>query len=666
MIGLTLHRMLEGHIAGSGLSAAGRRDTDHGRQDKSADRGRAHVVGWIGVFSPVAPSAVGARRRFVNEFNLLSACRGRVGNRIGMSARDDGIRIRPGRIRPGDRGAKRQNSFVGEVMRAAKKAGHTGRGFGRTGASNSRSAFGRGRRAALTLSSRSSVRRVVIMARVVRRRGHQFVAAPLARHVAYLKREGVTRSGEDARLFDAASDNTDGKAFAERCAEDRHHFRFIVSPKDTVQMADLRAFTRELMTDAERDLGTKLEWIAVDHWNTDNPHIHIIVRGRADDGRDLVISRDYISEGLRQRAAERVALELGPRTEKEIHESLKKEVEAERWTSLDRALRNIAAESVGFVDLRPGATGEDEELRVLLIGRASKLEHLGLAEPIGPAQWSLKPDVESTLRDLGARGDIIKTMHRAIRRAGREPDVSAFALHGEEPAGPVVGRLVERGLQDELKGTAYAIVEGVDGRTHHLRFADLELTGDGELGAIVEIRSYADANGRNRLSLAVRSDLAVDAQVSAAGATWLDRQLIARDPPQMGGGFGAEVRQAMERRADHLIDHDLAARQGQRVVFARDLLNTLRRRELDSAAARLSAETGLTHHPSTEGEHVAGVYRRRVILASGRFAMLEDGLGFQLVPWRPALEQRLGKQASGVMGPTGVDWYFPRKRGLAR
>jgi type IV secretory pathway VirD2 relaxase len=289
-----------------------------------------------------------------------------------MAARgDDDIRIRPGRIRPGHRGAKRPSSFVGEVMRAAKKAGHTGKGFSRTGAHNSRSTFGRGRRAALALSSRSPARRVVIMARVVRHRGRQFVAAPLARHVAYLEREGVTRDGEDTRLFDAASDNADGRAFAERCAEDRHHFRFIVSPEDATQMADLRAFTRELMNDAERDLGTKLEWVAVDHWNTDNPHIHVLMRGRADDGRDLVISRDYISKGFRQRAAERVALELGPRTESEIHQSFRREVEAERWTSLDRALRNIADGSAGFVELRPGAAEEDQELRGLLIGRAA-------------------------------------------------------------------------------------------------------------------------------------------------------------------------------------------------------------------------------------------------------------------------------------------------------
>jgi type IV secretory pathway VirD2 relaxase len=118
----------------------------------------------------------------------------------------------------------------------------------------------------------------------------------------------------------------------------------------------------------------------------------VLVRGRADDGKDLVISRDYVSKGLRRRAAERVELELGPRSEKEIRAGLEKEVEAERWTSLDRALRDIADENAGFVDLRPGASGEDPELRRLLVGRAGKLERLGLAEPIGLAQKRSRVD----------------------------------------------------------------------------------------------------------------------------------------------------------------------------------------------------------------------------------------------------------------------------------
>jgi type IV secretory pathway VirD2 relaxase len=503
------------------------------------------------------------------------------------------------------------------------------------------------------------------MARIVRHQGKRFRSAPLSKHVAYLKREGVTRDGADARIFDVKSDNADSKAFAERCENDRHHFRFTVSPEDAAEMTDLRTFTRELMADAERDLGTKLDWVAVDHWNTDNPHIHVLMRGRADDGRDLVISREYISRGFRARAEECVTLELGPRSEQEIRFTLEKEVEAERWTGLDRVLRGAADDGAGVADLRPGVPDSDPELRRLMIGRVAKLERLGLAEQVAPGCWTLKPGIEGTLRDLSVRGDIIKTMHRAIISAGREPDLTGFALHGDQLAEPVQGRLVARGLHDELRGSAYAVIDGVDGRTHHLVFSDLEVTGDAKPGAVVEMRAYEDGQGRKRSSLATRSDVAIEAQVTAPGATWIDRQLLAKETTLSRSGFGAEVREAMDRRLEHLAEEGLVRRQGQRVVFARDLLDTLRKQDLTVAAAKLSTETGLTHRPSIEGEHVTGVYRQRLTLSSGRFAMIDNGLGFQLVPWRPALEQQLGRQVSGVLVPGGnVDWSFGRKRGL--
>ena len=359
-----------------------------------------------------------------------------------MSARDDEINLRPGRIKHGNQGAKRPKSFVGQVMRAARKAGHTGKEFGRGSGSRGRSTFGRGRRAALAVASRSPGRRVVVMARIVRHQGRRFRSAPLSRHVAYLRREGVTRDGADAQMFDATSESADTKAFADRCEDDRHHFRFTVSPEDANEMADLRTFTRELMTDAERDLGTKLDWVAVDHWNTDNPHVHVLVRGRADDVQDLVISRDYISRGFRTRAEERVTLELGLRSEQEIRSALENEVEAERWTSLDRVLRSAADEGAGVADFRPGIPDIDPELRKLMIGRATKLERLGLAEQVAPGCWTLKPGIEGTLRDLSVRGDIIKTMHRAITGAGRDPDLTGFALHGDQAADPVQGRQI--------------------------------------------------------------------------------------------------------------------------------------------------------------------------------------------------------------------------------
>ena len=574
-----------------------------------------------------------------------------------MSKRDDELTPRPGRIR--------DKSFVGQVMRAAKKAGHSGKRFGGGGRRSTGSSFGRGRRAATARALRSNSRRVVMKARVVRHQGTRFRSASLANHISYLRREGVTRDGSNAQMFDATSEAADEKDFAERCVDDRHHFRFIVSPEDAKDMGDLRAFTRELMRDAERDLGTKLDWIAVDHWNTDHPHIHVLVRGRTDDGQDLVISRDYISRGFRARASERVTLELGLRSERDIRSALEMEVEAERWSSLDRALQVAADEGAGMLDLRPEVSGEDTELRLFMVGRAAKLERLGLAEQIAPGQWTLKPRVEETLRDLSIRGDIIKTMHRAMGGRGGEPDISSFALHVGSPVDPILGRLAERGLRDELKGTAYAVVEGLDGRTHHICFANLDLTGDAVPGAIVETRTYEDSNGRKQLSLAVRSDLAIEGQETARGATWLDRRLLDTEAVASNAGFGAEATAAMERRTEHLIAEGLAQRQGQRVKFAPNLLATLRKQDLEETAARIGADSGLEYRPSAEGEHVSGTYRQRITLASGRFAMIDDGLGFQLVPWRPALEQHLGRRVSGTMTPGGgMEWSFGRKRGL--
>jgi len=269
-----------------------------------------------------------------------------------------------------------------------------------------------------------------------------------------LERDGVTRDGEKARMFSAAEDQSDAAAFTRRSHDDRHHFRFIVAPEGAAEMTDLKAFTHDLVTQMERDLGTKLDWVAVDHWNTDNPHVHLLVRGIAEDGSDLVISRDYISHGLRSRAEELVSAELGPKPEHEIHSALEREVEAERWTRLDVAIR-MAADDTGFIDLRPDNPGaSDPEVRRLAIGRLQRLERMGLATAAGPAQWMVGLDAERTLRDLGLRGDIIKTMHRAFTERGQDRGIGDYAIDTDPASSPIIGRLIDQGLHDELTGQA--------------------------------------------------------------------------------------------------------------------------------------------------------------------------------------------------------------------
>jgi Protein of unknown function (DUF3363) len=164
--------------------------------------------------------------------------------------------------------------------------------------------------------------------------------------------------------------------------------------------------------------------------------------------------------------------------------------------------------------------------------------------------------------------------------------------------------------------------------------------------------------------LANRSDIDLDRQVRAPGATWLDYRLVERDRlPLAMGGFGQEVRAALAARAEHLAAQGLAHRQGPHIVLQRDLLATLRRRELDAAGARLSAETGLPY-TAASGEMVAGTYRQRLTLTSGRFAMIDNGLGFALVPWTPALDRHLGRHVAGFAKESGgIEWSFGRKRG---
>jgi len=502
---------------------------------------------------------------------------------------------------------------------------------------------------------------VIIKARIVQHKGSRYRAAPMKMHLSYLRRQGATRDGERAEMFDRDG-RADHDAFAKRCEDDRHHFRFIVSPEDAERLADLRATTRELMARAERKLGTRLDWVAVDHWNTDNPHVHVLVRGGADDGRDLVINPDFLKQGFRQMAEDLVSLELGPRSEAEIAASLDRETRADRWTSLDRRLRDVASES-GNVDLRPeaGLRGMGE---ARLIGRAQHLERLGLAQPQGEGRWRLADDLEPRLRALAERGDIIKTLHGALR--GQDRNLTAIVIQGGELDTPVVGKLIDRGLHDELTGQAYVVVDGVDGRTHHFRFNDLNQAGDTPISGLVELRTRDLGDGERRLELVHRSDLSLDAQVKASGATWLDRQLVAREPQVLAqSGFGLEVSDALEQRRAHLEALGLAYRQAGQVTPARNLLATLRGQELSRVAANIQAEAGATFIEAGKGGAVAGIYSRRIDLTSGRFAMIEDGLGFQLVPWTRSLDAKLGEQVRGTITPSGgMDWSLGKKRGL--
>ncbi|GBR06514.1 DUF3363 domain-containing protein [Asaia siamensis] len=593
-------------------------------------------------------------------------------------ARKEDFRVRPGRIQSKGSSA-RPRTFLAQVLHASRRAGGgagSSPGKGKGGRPRSGpSTFGRGHSRFGKSRLFDAHRRVTVKARVVRQSGRGARPGSLADHLAYLRRDGVARNGEKAHLFGPDGQEVDAQDFAARCKDDRHHFRFIVSPEDAPEMADLDGFTRDLVRQMEADLGTRLDWAAVSHWNTDNPHVHLIVRGVDQTGADLVIAPDYISHGLRSRAEDLVSLELGPRAEHDIQAALHRDVTAERWTRLDADLQRHA-DDLGIVDLRPDAggvhdLGQNAAHRALLTGRAQTLERMGLAIPEGPGRWSLAPGMADTLREMGVRGDIIKTMHRAMTGRDHERAISAgdYVIADRDHPTALKGRLLERGLHNELTGEAYAVIDATDGRVHHVRFPGVDAFRDAPPdGGIVEIRTATGrTSGRDYLVLSARSDLDLAAQVKAPGATWLDHRLVERQPMDLARtGFGAEVRQAMQERTRHLADRGLASFQHDGSArYQRNLLATLRQQELDQAGAKLAKENGLTYERSIPGHFVTGQYVKRLNLSSGRFAMIDNGLGFQLVPWAPSLEKQHDRYVDGVAHDEGgVDWRHDRKRDL--
>lgn len=313
-----------------------------------------------------------------------------------MSRRDDdGFDIRPAAPKG------RHQRFVSQVIREASKA--SGRSLNRP-ASRAGASLGRGQVAARVAGNGlgRKARRVVIKTRLVnlRKAGSRSTIT----HLRYIEREGVGPDGEPGKAYGPTTDDADMGAFDERVRDDRHQFRFIVSTEDAVQIEDLKHFTRDLMTRVEADLGTRLDWVAVDHWDTDNPHTHIVLCGRQADGHDLVIAREYISTGMRQRASELATEWLGPRTELEIQQSQQREVQRPGWTALDRSLERLAVDgSLTPQGLADGAS--DKQYRRLLVGRLQYLEKSGLCDASPGQGWQLPGNMQSTLQAMSrARG----------------------------------------------------------------------------------------------------------------------------------------------------------------------------------------------------------------------------------------------------------------------
>ena len=419
-----------------------------------------------------------------------------------------------GRTRSKD--GKKVVKYGGRILAAARLAGT------KTGVRSRRfdgSRIGRGASMGRLLSSRDRLagfrgRRAMVKASLIRLAGK---AGQVARaHMRYIQRDGVTREGLPGELYGPDTDRADGDDFLKRTVHDRHQFRFIVSAEDGAEYPDLKPYVRRLMTQVERDLGTKLDWVAVDHFNTERPHTHIVLRGVDDRGDNLIIAREYISHGLRERASELVTLDLGPRTDREIEDRLRHDVDQERLTAIDRRLLRRMD---GARELSPA--DNDPFQQSVAAGRLRKLKAMDLAEDIGGGRYRLAEGLEDTLRHVGERGDIIRLMQRELTarrldRAGVEQVIST----GERD--PIVGRLIQRGFSDEHRDRHYVLVDGVDGRVHYVDIGRGDATPSMPEGATIRVEPSKVETSR--------ADRTIDAIAQASGGRYSVDLHLRHDP----------------------------------------------------------------------------------------------------------------------------------------
>lgn len=488
-------------------------------------------------------------------------------------------------------------------------------------------------------------RHVVVKARIARHGTTDLGAARAHQH--YLVRDGVTPDGKPGQLYDRAREDIDGGDFLGRQKGDTYQFRLIVSADDSPGMPDLKPFVRDLMVRMEHDLHTKLDWVAVDHFNTGHPHTHIIIRGRDDQGQDLVMARHYISHGIRNRARELITIELGPELDIERIDKLRRDMMAERFTQLDRQIIDRAEGGILTVSASPEP---DRSRATYRNGRLKVLARMGLAEERQAGVWSIAPDLEATLRRMGERGDKMKTMYRVMREAGLERPAGDYAIFdGAARKAPVTGRVVGVGLSDELSERSYLVVDGIDGRLHYAETGKLPPGQLPEPGMIVALTGGGSKGKMRNAQIEVLSYWELDRLPHADAATWLDKIIVAGNEPVIREtGVGREVKAALTARQEWLVGQGLATRATDGTITPRPgVIHTLTSRELKDLERRITAETGVPAYREADVSMVKGRLLKTINQPSMQLAAIRTRDEVLIVPWGATLDRMRGREMTG-------------------
>ena len=347
-------------------------------------------------------------------------------------------------------------------------------------------------------------------------------------------------------------------------SKDDNLFKIIISPEFGERM-DMQQHTKQLVAQMEKDLGTPLQWVAVEHFNTEHPHVHLAVRGIDAQGQPLRIGKEYIKSGLRSRAQQLATNQLGYRNADDMKLAAERQVVQQRFTDIDRALQkkgqgkgeSYQLDYSGRIPTSPAI----REARLREIRRLQQLVNMGLARKTGPLSWKVDKSFEQALRQIQIANDRLKSLHeqRATLSDPRLPLVATDTRDIKRLAGRVIGT----GL-DENRGVPYLLLEGTDAKVHYLyhdkAIDEARRAGKMQPGSFVEIeRRFAESeDGRKHAQIVIidkgsaealltnQKHLATEALRSAVKQPELPK------PGNFGGWLG-RYHQAVAHRATELV-----------------------------------------------------------------------------------------------------------------
>jgi len=286
-------------------------------------------------------------------------------------------------------------------------------------------------------------------------------------HGRYVARENATHEGDPRAVgFNATEESIDIAARLEgwQKAQDERLWKLIVSP-EFGDRVDLKRLTRDLILQMETDLGTRLEWVAAAHFNTEHPHVHVALRGVGSEGRPLRLSRDFVREGIRHITEDLCTHQLGYRTEFDAADAQRREVHQHRYTSLDRIIqrdadRSEAAASPFFtINKDPSRAGLGPSPALIERRTAERLmvlKSIGLAESIGPKTWRVRRDFVNILQAMQRSADRQKTL--AAHGALISDERLQMTVLDLRSLTTLEGRILVHG-EEESSGRSYLMLE---------------------------------------------------------------------------------------------------------------------------------------------------------------------------------------------------------------